>query len=147
MLKIIYTREIDAPIDTVWDVIINTQHYPEWNSFVVACESSFEVGAPIKMKVKLFPFFAQSQVEKILQNKKGELLEYGIKQPRNLLQSSRQHKLTALDANKTHYESYFILQGTLAPMLGVLLGARLRAGFLAMTDGIVSRANFLHQQS
>ena len=56
MFEILLTEEIQAPPEVVWEVITNTAAYPQWNTFVVACESTFQVGDPIHMKVRVLPF-------------------------------------------------------------------------------------------
>jgi len=137
--EIILSEQIAAPKDTVWEVISDTSKYPEWNTFVVKCESSFEVGSPIKMRVRVLPFFAMPQKETILQNQPGDFLEYGINVP-GLLKSSRQHRLTVINDNLTRYDSVFMLKGILAPVVGFLLGNQLKRGFNDMTRGVVDRA-------
>ena len=44
----------------------------------------------------------------------------------------------------SRYGSHFELHGRLAPVVGALLGARLQAGFAAMTAALVARAETLH---
>lgn len=140
MFTVKHTETINVPKQVVWDVICNTKDYPLWNKFVVACDSTFEEGSPIKMKVKVFLFMAMPQKETIFKNKKGEFLEYGIKIPFGTLSSSRQHILTAVDENTTQYESVFILKGWFSSVVGFLLGSQLRRGFSDMTQGIVGRS-------
>ncbi len=144
MFQIILQEEIPVPKHVVWDVICNTDDYPIWNAFVVACDSTFEVGAPIVMQVKVLPFIAMRQKETILQNIPGELLEYGIKMPFGILASSRQHILTSIDENTTRYESVFILKGALSSTVSGLLGSQLKRGFNDMTNGIAMRAKKIH---
>lgn len=144
MMQILLEAEIPAPKNVVWDVICNTRDYPSWNTFVVACDSSFEVGSPIVMRVKVLPFIAMRQKESIRQNIKGERLEYGIKIPFGILSSSRQHILTSINATTTKYESVFILNGVLAPIVDILLGRQLKRGFSDMTNGIVMQAKKIH---
>jgi hypothetical protein len=140
MYQIRLSKVIETPKKVVWDVLSNTKDYPIWNKFVVACDSTFQVGAPIKMKVKVLPFMAMPQKETILQNREEEFLEYGIRIPMGILSSYRQHILTATDADTTQYESVFILKGLLAPLVGLLLGPLLKRGFGDMTDGVASRS-------
>jgi uncharacterized protein YndB with AHSA1/START domain len=45
--------EIEAPAELVWDVITDLPRYGEWNPFCVACESTLEVGAPVKMTMAM----------------------------------------------------------------------------------------------
>ncbi len=140
MFQIKLSEEINVPKDIVWGVISNTDDYPIWNKFVVECDSTFKVGSPIKMKVKVFPFMAMPQKETILKNKEYEFLEYGIKMPLGILTSSRQHILTSSGSETTKYESVFILKGLLAPLVGFLLGSQLNRGFSDMTSGVAARS-------
>lgn len=48
------TVEINAPASIVWDILIDMPNYPEWNPFCVECESTLEMGAPVKMKLKSY---------------------------------------------------------------------------------------------
>lgn len=141
MFQIVQRERIRAPRQRVWEVICKTDDYPEWNPFVVACDSSFAVGSLIRMRVRVLPWFAMPQTETVRANREGEFLEYGIRLPLGLLESSRQHYLSELNANTSHYESRFCLRGPLAPLVSVLLGAQLRRGFREMTLGIVARAS------
>ena len=83
---------------------------------------------------------AMRQKESVRQTIKGELIEYGIQIPFGILYSSRKHILKSIDENTTRYQSVFILDGILSPVVGMLLGKQLRRGFSDMTDGIVSRS-------
>lgn len=141
MLSINFTREIKAPKQTVWDVITDTAAYAEWNPFVPSCKSSFAVGSPIVMKVRLLPSLTITQKETIQQNRPGEFLAYGINIPLSILSSTRQQILTAIDENTTRYESVFILKGLLSPLVSLMLKAQLTRGFSEMTEGLVRRAS------
>ena len=44
--------EINAPAALVWEVLTDLPRYGEWNPFCVACESTLEMGAPVKMTLK-----------------------------------------------------------------------------------------------
>ena len=146
MLSIMFTKEINAPKDTVWNVITNTVAYPEWNPFVPSCKSSFVVGSSIVMKVRLLPSLTITQKETIQQNRPGEFLAYGINIPLSILSSTRQQILTAIDEKTTRYESVFILKGALSPVVAALLEKSLTKGFSDMTDGLVARAEQLAKQ-
>ena len=117
MFQIVQRERIRAPRQRVWEVICKTDDYPEWNPFVVACDSSFAVGSPIRMRVRVLPWFAMPQTETVRANREGEFLEYGIRLPLGLLESSRQHYLSELNANTSHSESRFCLRGPLAPLV------------------------------
>ena len=137
MFEIIIKKEINAASSKVWSVICNTSEYQQWNRFVPSCDSSFKVGSPIVMRVRMFPAVTFRQNETIYANEPEALMEYGVRIPL-LLKSTRLHVLQKVDAQTTAYESHFRLQGLLAPMVAFCLGKRLQGGFTMMTEGLVS---------
>lgn len=138
------TVTIDAPAAVVWAVITDLPRYGEWNPFVVACRSTLAVGDPVVMRVHVFPAFAQSQRETVLEHVSGERLCYGIAGDRlGALASRRCHAVTAQGAHRSRYRSHFVLSGFLAPVVRGLLGARLARGFHAMTAALARRAEQL----
>lgn len=143
MFSIEQTEHIKAPREVVWDVITRTEEYPVWNKFIIECRSTFAVGSPIAMRVRVLPRRPMRQTEKILSCNPGEYLDYGMKIPLGILSSSRRHILTRIDADNTKYESMFRLKGLLAPVVRFLLGRQLRRGFTDMTEGIAARAEEL----
>lgn len=140
MIEILHTKKVSAPQSVVWGVIADMDAYPEWNKFVVRCQSSLEVGSPIKMMVRVLPWFPMPQKETVFAHRAGEFLEYGIRLPLGMLRSSRQHVVTVLDENHAQYESIFRLQGWFAPVVKLFVGGQLQRGFNDMTNGVVARA-------
>ncbi len=144
MLQTCSTVTIDVPAAVVWRVVTDVGAYPEWNTFTIGCRTTWEVGTPIVMKVRLLPRLTIRQRETVRVNEDDRLIEYGIDLPMGLLRSSRRHVLTAVSAEATRYDSEFVLEGRLAPLVDRLLGARLGEGFEAMTSGLARRARELH---
>jgi hypothetical protein len=143
-LVIEHDLSVDAPPDRVWEVVTDLARYPEWNPFVVACASTLEVGDPISMRVRLFSRWAQPQREWILEHERGRRLCYGLPRSRiGALVSRRSHEVFAGSASRARYVSHFELGGWLAPLVALLLGKRLRAGFAAMSAAIAARAEAL----
>ena len=143
MFRIYYEETINAPRDLVWDVITDTAQYPQWNPFITDCETTFEVGSPIVMKVRLLPGRTITQTETVRENIPGELIEYGVDASGLLLRSSRKHVLTELSPEQTRYESVFILEGLVQPLVRLTLGKHLRRGFREMSSGIAMRSEEL----
>jgi hypothetical protein len=143
-LVIEHDLRVAAPPERVWEVVTDLARYPEWNPFVIACESTLAVGDPIDMRVRLFSAFAQPQRERILEHERGRRLCYGL--PRSglgALASRRCHEVFAEPGSRARYVSRFELRGWLAPLVSLLLGRRLRAGFSAMSAAIAARAEAL----
>lgn len=135
---------VEAPAERVWQVICDLPRYPEWNPFVVRCTSTLAVGDPIDMRVRVFPFWAQPQRERILEHRPGRHLCYGIGPSLlDALASRRCHHVTTLDARRSRYVSRFELSGWLSPWVARMLGRRLEAGFAAMSAALCARAEAL----
>jgi hypothetical protein len=142
-LVIDHDLSVDAPPDRVWEVVTDLARYPEWNPFVVACASTLVVGDPISMRVRLFARWAQPQREQILEHERGRRLCYGLPPSRfGALVSRRSHEVFST-ATRARYVSHFELGGWLSPLVSLLLGRRLRAGFSAMSAAIAARAEAL----
>ena len=139
MLQTCSTLTIDVPAEVVWRVVTDVDAYAEWNAFTVGCRTTWEVGTPIVMKVRLRPRLTIRQRETIRVHEHGRLIEYGIDLPLGMLRSSRRHVLTAVGAGTSRYDSEFVLEGRLAPGVHRLLGEGLRQGFDDMTAGIARR--------
>ncbi len=43
--------QINAPAETVWQVLTDFESYPDWNPFTVRAESSLEVGEPVVLHI------------------------------------------------------------------------------------------------
>ena len=147
-LVIEHAFAVAAPPERVWDVVTDLASYPAWNPFVVSCASTLSVGDPISMRVRVFPLWAQPQREWILAHEPGRRLCYGLPRRRfGALASRRSHEVQPSGASRTRYVSRFELSGWLAPLVGLLLGRRLAAGFGAMSAAIRARAEALANAS
>ena len=91
MLQTCSTMTIDVPAEVVWRVVTDVDAYPEWNVFTIGCRTTWAVGTPIVMKVRLFPRLTIRQRETVRVNEDGRLIEYGIDLPMGLLRRSRRH--------------------------------------------------------
>ncbi|NRA41407.1 MAG: SRPBCC domain-containing protein [Pseudomonadales bacterium] len=135
--EIILQTSIATSPSSVWQVLTELERYPEWNPFVLRCESSLQPGKAIFMWVKLLPFTLK-QRETIRHNDGKSFMEYGVHIP-GLLYSTRQHKLETDQPASCLYHSIFRLEGLLAPLIGGLLNKRLKHGFSAMTEALKLR--------
>lgn len=137
--------EINAPLDTVWEVITDVSRYREWNQFTVECKSTLKPGDPIAMKVKLFGK-PQPQTETIFTHVPKQSLSYGLDGGAlKAIVSNRIHTVKALGPNRTHYHSHFELSGWMMPLVRGLMRSRLEHGFRVMTDGIRDQAEKLQR--
>lgn len=138
---------IDAPAETVWDVVSDLARYREWNPFVIDASSTFEVGSPIRMRVRLFPWFPQKQTETITEYVAGQKVCWGLKGGGSpALRSRRCQTVETAEGGRTRYVSDFQLTGWLAPLMMAILGRNLEAGFRGMSMGVKARAEELNER-
>jgi hypothetical protein len=145
-LVIEHSLQVGAPAEQVWAVLNDLDRYPEWNPFVVSCTSTLAVGDPVSMRVRVFPWWAGRQRERILEHEPGHRLCYGLTGlPFEALASLRCHDVHALTPDSSRYVSRFELTGRLAPVVSLLLGRRLSVGFTSMSHAVKARAEALHE--
>jgi hypothetical protein len=142
-LIIDHTLEIDAPLATAWQVLIDLERYRDWNPFVVECRSTLIPGAPIDMQVELGAAQPRPQRETIFEHRPQQFLSYGINAPLGALRSRRSHEFTALAPQRTLYKSKFNLGGWLSPIVALSLEKNLRRGFEGMSNALKARAESL----
>lgn len=133
-------RVIDAPAETVWDVITDLPRYGEWNPFCIECRSTLVPGDAIHMQVRLLSR-PQAQSEVIFEHEPMSHLCYGLDGGRSgAIKSNRCHRIEALADGRTRYRSHFELSGWLMPLVRLLFRTQLLRGFTGMTDGIVAES-------
>ncbi len=139
-----HSVEIAAPAATVWAVLTDFDRYDQWNPFVRRASCRLEPGGPIDMTVRLRGERMRQQREFVNRVDPGHFFSYSMKPaPLGLLSSVREQTVTPSGPGRCHYSSHFQIDGLLAPVVEVLLGKGLRAGFDGMSAGLVARAEQL----
>lgn len=142
-ITIDHELEIDATAETVWEVIKDVATYPEWNPFVLSCQTSLKPGAPINMKVRLGKSIQKAN-EIIDEVHPGRGFSYRMKPlPMGALRSYRTHDIEATDLRRCIYRSHFELNGWLSPLVVGLMRSKLQAGFDGMAEALKKRAESL----
>ncbi|RMI33341.1 SRPBCC domain-containing protein [Nocardia stercoris] len=136
-----HSVHIDAPAQTVWDVLTDFAAYAEWNPFCLSCEATLAPGAPIDMTVKLIAGREVRQREWIHTVNPGTGFGYSMKPyPAGALRSLRTHTITPQGDGSCRYDSHFEIDGWLRPVVTSIMGPALRSGFAAMTAAVKDRA-------
>lgn len=138
-----HSLEVNAPPETVWEVITDLPRYGEWNPFVRACRSTLKPGDPLQMEVRLGNTTRQEE-EVIREYDEGRGFAYSMRPPPlGALASFRSHRIEPLGEGKSRYYSHFELKGWLSPVVKAFVGAKLQTGFTGMSQGIKQRAEAL----
>ena len=121
--------EIDAPIDRVWRILLDLDHYGEWNPFTPTVESSLKLADPVHLHVRLVGSRLTHRVEYVTRNEPYTLgweMKMGA---RFLLHAERVQVLSATAENRTHYMTEDCFTGWLRPVVLALFGAAMERGF------------------
>jgi uncharacterized protein YndB with AHSA1/START domain len=146
---------IDAPIDVVWAVMLDTAAYGDWNPFVhrVDCDSAPVVGVPVRLHVRWANGRTACSPERITavepphvaDGVASALLSYayeGVPHRLGLVHSVRHQRLTQEPDGPTVYETVQELTGPLVRLAGP---ERITDGFQRHAAGLRTRAEALAQ--
>jgi hypothetical protein len=134
--------DIDAPPEIVWAVLTDLDRYREWNPFTPEVRTSFRVGEPIDMRVKMSRLGIQlSQREEIREVQPAARLRYGMTTLAPwLLRAERVQTLEPLPGARTRYTTDDTIGGALSPIVFAIFGSSLEDGFASMTRALAEEA-------
>ncbi len=141
--------EIDAPIERVWDVIVDTASYGEWNPFIEKAECTFppKAGDPIVLHVRWANGRGTTSPERISvvdpPHEEGGVrratLAYvyeGLPAKIGLVKGTRYQRLWQQPGGRTHYDTVEEFSGPLVKLAGP---KRVEEGFRRHADALKKR--------
>lgn len=143
MATIITTSiQIPAPAATIWNILMDFEHYPEWNSFIRSISGNAKVGEQLSVNIQPNPEKKPMKfLPKVLACKpnaefrwKGKLLFNGLfdGEHRFFLKENPDGTTTF-----THEERF---TGILVPFLKKMLEVDTKNGFIRMNEALLERA-------
>jgi hypothetical protein len=148
------TIEIHAPLELVWQVMLDTGAYGEWNPFVVRADTPLPpaVGNPIVLHVRWSDGRSTRSPERITaieppaidsEGTATALLSYryeGLPSRLGLVRGTRHQRLTQHPGGPTTYDTVEEFTGPLVRLAGP---ARVTDGFRRHAEGLRQRAESL----
>ncbi|MCR9096479.1 MAG: SRPBCC domain-containing protein [bacterium] len=128
--------EIDAPIESVWQVLGDLDRYCDWNPFTPRADSGLSIGDPIWFRVRLFGDWTIPWRERVTRNAPHTLGWELVLGHRRLLHAERVQVLTEVDPHRTHYMTEDRFSGWLAGLVLVLFGGSMGKGFADCAHGL-----------
>ena len=148
--------EIDAPLDRVWAVMLDTAAYGEWNPFVerAECPSPPRVGDPITLHVRWANGRSTTSPERIsvvdpphdVDGVRRATLAYdyeGLPAKLRLVRGTRYQRLSQSSGGPTTYETVEEFSGPLVALAGP---KRVEDGFRRHAEALRTRCEH-HEQS
>lgn len=146
--------EIDAPLELVWQVMLDTEAYGEWNPFVVRADTAqpAAVGNPILLHVRWADGKGTRSPERITaidapatgaDGTTTACLSYvyeGLPSRLGLVRGTRHQRLTQRPGGPTTYDTVEEFSGPLVRLAGP---ARVAEGFRRHAAGLKARAEGL----
>ena len=131
------SSEIDAPIDLVWDALVDFKRYPEWNTFTRSVGTNLEVGSPVEIHMDLPGRFTSILTEWVNLVERGSTICWGMHMGHPLiLCANRWQELQELPGGRTRYVTTDRFSGLLVPIQMRLNAEPMRLGFQSVADGL-----------
>ena len=142
--------EIDAPIETVWEIMTDFDRYPEWNPLnrFFKLDSKAEPNCTVTFGPSWGPYdlsengqFTKPDMtahETLTIFEKNCCLAYA--DIRSYLKAERVQYIKKLESGKTRYHTYERTSGLLSPIVRYKYGAKIIAGFTANGLALKKRA-------
>jgi hypothetical protein len=145
MSKIITTHlTVSAPVEGVWEALVDLAGYRTWNPFITAAAGTISVGERLELTIqppggRAMAF--QPWVTAVEQNRYVEWL--GRLALPGVFDGRHSFTLTPMPGSRTLVQQSETFTGVLIPFTGSVL-ARTRAGFVAMNEALAQRTMRAH---
>lgn len=127
---------IDAPINTVWDILMDFKNYPNWNPFI-HISGKAQAGAQLVNTIFLEGQKPQVFKPTVLEIAPQRILRWeGHLFIRGLFDGAHYFQLEAINAQQTrliHGENF---KGILVGMILKMIGTATKKGFLKMNEAL-----------
>ena len=137
--------EINAPAQKIWNIIIDFEHYPEWNTFTP------RLGVKRIVVGEEFTLDCQMTEKQLLKDEHEAFLVYepekykiswGTSRTRGRpgIKSFRWQICEPLDDRRTHFINYEEFHGVLAPVVNLLYSKKLQRAYDRYCQALKKRA-------
>jgi uncharacterized protein YndB with AHSA1/START domain len=137
--------EIDAPQAFVWDVLVDYEHYPEWNPYTVRVEATLEIGARVVLHLPEpgKPGTTFETVEWMSVIDAPHHLQYNTGTELPGIHAVRDQWVDDLGDGRSTYNTTDVFTGDIARVIFDTQGGWVTAGFNAAAHALKARAELL----
>ena len=138
---------INAPIDVVWDVLTDVEHYGKWNPFTPQARTDFTIGSLVHLRVRM-GLETMTITETLCAYEKHRLIAWSKAfGTRWLLFTVREQHLEPLSETSCCYHNTERLTGVLAPIVYLCFGGYMRRGFNDVAEGLKRYAEGMYAKT
>jgi len=138
---------ISAPVELVWQVLVDFENYHLWNKFCPEIKTKLEIGAPVEMMCDL-GHGLQKQVEFMSLIEPNQAIAWAMEnKPGDPIHAVRTQRLTVVDENSCKYISIDEFSGDSVKDMLAGFGKNVEDGFNLCAYGLKERAESLYGQS
>ncbi|WP_279243298.1 SRPBCC domain-containing protein [Candidatus Litorirhabdus singularis] len=139
---------INAPVELVWDILLDFDAYGEWNSFCpTALNTSLELGAAVDMMVNLGDSLS-NQVEYISRVEPLKCIAWAMaNKPEDPVHAQRSQNLKSLDAKSCTYQTIDEFSGPGKTEMMTHFAPMVEAGFNRCAYDLKARAEQLYSST
>ncbi|MGH1436190.1 MAG: SRPBCC family protein [Lewinella sp.] len=135
---------IDAPIATVWAILMDQEAYPQWNPFIQKLQGDLTPGNTIKATIQAPGQKAMTFTPVVKTNQpEREFRWLGHLFFPGLFDGEHYFLLKDLGGGQTKFIHSEQFSGILSGIILRMIGENTRAGFLAMNEALKARAEHL----
>lgn len=127
---------IAATKETIWKILMDVEHYPEWNPFISSVSGKLAEGNKIQVKLQGMTFRPRI----LTLNENTEFKWLGHFWFKGLFDGMHQFKLIANGDGTTRFEQNEHFSGILVPLFAKSLEKDTKLGFEQMNWALKSRA-------
>lgn len=135
--KVVVRIEIAAPVERVWQALVDFERYAEWNHFTPRVETDLIIGSPVTLHVDMPRKSRMVRTEWINLVEPEQSICWGMHMGHPaLLCANRWQVLRPLDNGHTEYITEDRMSGILTPLVMAFYGRSMQQGFQMVADGL-----------
>lgn len=139
---------INAPIEFVWDVLVDLDQYPQWNPFTVKVDTTLKIGDPVYLHVKMGSKKQRVQKEQVRAVTRPYKLAWGMKIWNDFfLTALREQLLEPCGEGACTYVTSDAFNGILTSLIVKTFGKDIEEGFNAVAYALKERAETMWQKN
>lgn len=138
--------EIHAPVEVVWDTLLNVDAYSQWNPFTTRVETDFQVGSPVHLRV-VFGRFNLNLTEWMREFEPLHTIAWGSDFGARVLLTALKHQtLTRTSDSSCTYRTTDHMSGLLAPVVRILFSRAVLRGFDDTATALKDRCETIYKE-